>query len=308
MGESAAYESFVHPGMLAHSKPKKVVIFGAGAGGSIREVLKHKDVEQVVLVGVERNLVEFSKQHLQDWNDCSGVSCFDDSRVVMAEKFEFASAFDVAFVDLAYFASEYVNVALIADALTEKGVATFHISNDRPADLAVALPNGSRATNHRESQNGFITSLGQVGFAATREYAEKQVGFPEPRKYVVAFKSSETDATNWSRNEAEVNTEILRRTTPISGSSPFQFFDGAKMSSYSKYVDQKSLDCKALPSPLVCVSPHKQNQENVSPHQQNQENITDEENTCDGISGEMPACNFAAHLSSYPWKETLIVS
>jgi len=88
VGQAAAHESSVHPPMIAHNAPKRVVIFGAGLGASTREVLKHKSVEEVTVVGADRAMVGFSKQYLPEWSDCSyaskngkKVSCFDDNRV-----------------------------------------------------------------------------------------------------------------------------------------------------------------------------------------------------------------------------------
>ena len=88
VGQAAAHESFVHPPMLAHDSPKRVVIFGAGLGASTREVLKHKGVEEVTVVGVDKGMTDFARKYLPEWNDCSysnaygnKKSCFDDDRV-----------------------------------------------------------------------------------------------------------------------------------------------------------------------------------------------------------------------------------
>jgi len=88
VGQAAAHESSVHPPMIAHDSPKRVVIFGAGLGASTREVLKHRGVEEVTVVGADKAMVDFSKEYLPEWSDCSyasqngeTVSCFDDSRV-----------------------------------------------------------------------------------------------------------------------------------------------------------------------------------------------------------------------------------
>ena len=88
VGQAAAHESSVHPPMMAHDEPKRVVIFGAGLGASTREVLKHKSVEEVTVVGANKAMVDFSKQYLPEWSDCNyankygkKMSCFDDSRV-----------------------------------------------------------------------------------------------------------------------------------------------------------------------------------------------------------------------------------
>jgi spermidine synthase len=74
--------------MFVHNLPKRVLIFGAGAGASIREVLKHRSVEEVVVVGADRLLLKVAREYLQGWNDCSnldgsGSNCLDDPRVKM---------------------------------------------------------------------------------------------------------------------------------------------------------------------------------------------------------------------------------
>jgi spermidine synthase len=88
VGQAAAHESSVHPPMITHDAPKRVAIFGAGLGASTREVLKHKGVEEVTVIGADRIMVDFSKEYLPEWSDCSyankdgkKMSCFDDSRV-----------------------------------------------------------------------------------------------------------------------------------------------------------------------------------------------------------------------------------
>jgi S-adenosylmethionine decarboxylase proenzyme len=305
LGEAAAYESFVHPAMLAHAEPKKVLVFGAGAGASLREILKHTTVEQVAVVGADYGLLDFAREHLQDWNDCSHIgrakNCFDDARVKMVDSID-ADEYDVVLVDLE-FSSETMDhefFQTLTNSLSEEGVTVFHMSHERPADMAMILPNGSKHKEHHVQKSDFVTELASVGFAETREYREKQVGFPEPRNYVVAFKNS---ASNWGRNEAQVTREMLRRTAvTTAGDSSLEFFDGAKMSTYSQYSGhQSSLNCLASPTPLACAA-------SIADYQnQQQPNNTAEEKQCGG-SPELPACNFADYLQTYPWKDTHVVS
>lgn len=85
-GDAAYHESLVHPGMFAHPNPKRVAIIGGGEGATLREVLKHKTVEKVVMVEIDKQMVDLSKEHLPFWSDCSSfvgstVNCFDDPRV-----------------------------------------------------------------------------------------------------------------------------------------------------------------------------------------------------------------------------------
>ena len=118
MGEVVAYESLVHPSMLAHQHPESVLIVGAGIGATIREVLKHETVKNVVVIGVDSAIRELAKSSLAGWDDCSDLggsttkSCFDDPRVKVynndplswmmdgTSNNESKMTFDVAIVDL----------------------------------------------------------------------------------------------------------------------------------------------------------------------------------------------------------------
>lgn len=79
-------ESLVHPAMFAHSNPKRVAIVGGGEGATLREVLKHNTVENVVMIDIDEQMVKLSREYLPFWSDCSMIinanqSCFDDPRV-----------------------------------------------------------------------------------------------------------------------------------------------------------------------------------------------------------------------------------
>ena len=85
-GDSAHHEALVHPALFAHNNPHRVVIVGGGEGATLREVLKHKTVEEVIIVEIDELMVKTSRQYLTEWSDCSilegsTVSCFDDPRV-----------------------------------------------------------------------------------------------------------------------------------------------------------------------------------------------------------------------------------
>ena len=63
VGEESYHEVLVHPVMLAHPNPKRVLIIGGGDGGTLREVLRH-DVEKVTMVEIDEMVVEVSKIYL----------------------------------------------------------------------------------------------------------------------------------------------------------------------------------------------------------------------------------------------------
>ena len=58
------HESLVHPALISHAAPRKVLIIGGGDGGSAEEVLKHPSVEHVVLVELDDGVVRIAKKYL----------------------------------------------------------------------------------------------------------------------------------------------------------------------------------------------------------------------------------------------------
>ncbi|MBO8174290.1 MAG: polyamine aminopropyltransferase [Thermococcus sp.] len=99
-GEESYHEPLVHPALLAHPNPRKVLIIGGGDGGTLREVLKHKTVEKAVMVEIDEMVVEISKIYL-------GIDrgAFDDPRaeVIIGDGVEFVKntreKFDIIIVD-----------------------------------------------------------------------------------------------------------------------------------------------------------------------------------------------------------------
>ena len=94
-GEAAYHETLIHPSMFAHKNPKRVAIIGGGEGASLREVLKHKTVENVTMIEIDRIMVDVSRKYIPSWSDCSELegsaeSCFDDPRVEVQYRDAFA--------------------------------------------------------------------------------------------------------------------------------------------------------------------------------------------------------------------------
>ena len=69
--EHVYHETLVHPTMLAHPNPKRVYIGGGGEMATAREVLRHKSVEQCVMVDIDKVVVDFARTELQ--HDVVGV-------------------------------------------------------------------------------------------------------------------------------------------------------------------------------------------------------------------------------------------
>ncbi|RLF01269.1 MAG: spermidine synthase [Thermoprotei archaeon] len=77
--EKIYHEALVHPVMLTHDHPEKVLIIGGGEGATLREVLRHKTVKHVVMVDIDRELIELCKKYMPEWSQ----GAFDDPRVTL---------------------------------------------------------------------------------------------------------------------------------------------------------------------------------------------------------------------------------
>lgn len=58
------HDMIVHPALFTHPNPKKVLVIGGGDGGSIREIMKHPEVEQAVLCEIDGLVIEKSIEFL----------------------------------------------------------------------------------------------------------------------------------------------------------------------------------------------------------------------------------------------------
>ncbi len=67
--EGVYHEALVHPAMLTHPAPRRVLIMGGGEGATLREVLRHPTVTEVVMVDLDREFVDLCKEIIPEWAD-----------------------------------------------------------------------------------------------------------------------------------------------------------------------------------------------------------------------------------------------
>jgi spermidine synthase len=100
--EFVYHEALVHPSLVAHPAPRRALIAGGGEGATLREVLRHPDVERVVMVDIDGELVDLCREHLAEMHQ----GAFDDPRAeviigdALAYLREHDETFDVIVVDL----------------------------------------------------------------------------------------------------------------------------------------------------------------------------------------------------------------
>ena len=141
--EFVYHEALVQPCMIAHPGPRVVFVAGGGEGATIREVLRHRSVEKVVMVDIDREVVEVCKKYLPNHHQGS----FDDPRLELihddALKYleETPQRFDVAIIDVpdpleagpAYLLFTQEFYRLLQSRLTERGLMVAQSGPTGPA-------------------------------------------------------------------------------------------------------------------------------------------------------------------------------
>ncbi len=94
------HEMIAHVPLFVHPEPRRVLVIGGGDGGTVREILKHRSVERVVMVEIDGMVVDACREHLPS------VGCdFDDPRFELRieDGVEYVAAanerFDIVIVD-----------------------------------------------------------------------------------------------------------------------------------------------------------------------------------------------------------------
>lgn len=60
------HEAMAHIPLFTHTAPRRVVIIGGGDCGTLREVLKHPEVERVVQVEIDERVTRLAEQHFPE--------------------------------------------------------------------------------------------------------------------------------------------------------------------------------------------------------------------------------------------------
>jgi spermidine synthase len=147
--EPLYHEALIHPGVMLHGGPKRVLVAGAGEGSSMRELLRHPCVESILTVDLDREVVEACREHLPTWH----AGSFDDPKVELRyEDIQDTLAkskdgeYDMIVLDITDPVEEGPSVDLftvrfyseVARVLADDGIVTMQCGELDPADMRVA--------------------------------------------------------------------------------------------------------------------------------------------------------------------------
>lgn len=173
------HETLIQPAMILHPAPKSAMIVGGGEGAVLREILRHPTIEQIVMVDIDREVVELCKEYLPEWHQGS----FYDPKVKLhymdARKYlkKTDECFDIIFMDLTeplddgpsylLFTKEFYRI--VSDRLADDGIIALQAGsfNPRLIECHAAICN-TLATSfpYVRSYSSFIPSYDAVwGFA-----------------------------------------------------------------------------------------------------------------------------------------------
>lgn len=280
-GEAAYHETLVHPAMFSNPNPEYVAIIGGGEGATLREVLKHKTVKQVIMIEIDKGMVDMSRKYLPEWSYCgnlvgSTASCFDDPRVTVyyqdavkwfidqyspEKESREGPALDVIIMDALdpgdnvdfsdiLFNNEPFSNAMY-NSLNEEGVFVAQTG------ISISLDDPS-AMNSRE-KHGYLfkNALQKAGFKTIKEYEDSHGNFQGVWSFFAAF-TSPSSKMRWHANEAEINLAIKKRIIPTkAGKSPLIYFDAATMKIYEYTSRAHEVNfCRTKPDAYGCQQNH----------------------------------------------------
>ncbi len=96
------HESLVHPALLVHENPRHIAVLGAGDGGAAREALKHATVEEILMIELDKMVIDICREYLPEIHQ--GVFDSNKLHLIIEDARNYMTMcdkkFDVIIVDL----------------------------------------------------------------------------------------------------------------------------------------------------------------------------------------------------------------
>jgi len=209
--EHIYHDALVHPAMLMHPEPRRVLVIGGGEGATLREVLRHPCVEQAVMVDIDEEVVALCKEHLPQWHrgsfdDPRTLLLYMDARLYLEEN---ESRFDVIISDIPEPVEEgparrlftWQFYRLVKERLLEGGV--------------LALQGGDFNYVFVEAHNAIYNTIRQV-MPSVYSYRAYVPSFNTEWSFAVAFRDGNTNIFS----PADIERRIAERKLNLS------YYDG----------------------------------------------------------------------------------
>lgn len=127
--ERLYHELLVHPVMLSHPNPRRVLVVGGGDGGAVREVLRHRP-DRVDMIDIDPEVLTLCQRHLPQVS----AGAFDDPRLTVTH----------ADASAALRARQHIYDVVIVDCNSATGPATPLFDGPFYAAVTAALRPGGR--------------------------------------------------------------------------------------------------------------------------------------------------------------------
>jgi len=200
--ESIYHESLVHPALMTHQNPQKVLIIGGGEGATLREVLRHDCVKKAMMVDIDKQLVRLCQEYLPEWS--SGAFSDPRTKVFFGNALNYVDKcrqkFDVIISDLTEPIEKGPSVNLFTEEFFRKAS---QIMSD---DGVFVLQAGSTDIRYNQFFSSCSRTLEQV-FPVVRPYWTFMFSFYSPWGFVMA--SRKQDPLNW--DEKTIASRIKNR-------------------------------------------------------------------------------------------------
>lgn len=253
--------------MFAHPSPESVAIIGGGEGAALLEVLRHKSVDKVTMIELDRRVVEVAREYMPELSNCTDVvgstpNCFDDPRakIMYADAFKYFTEkqpkgeYDVLVIDAKdpEEHDEYTDPSVInalISSLTPNGVMAVYIG----IAPSILDPRADKGVNPKREL--LINNLEKnPDVASIHIYEEAHSGHWEPLAFLVACRDVSC-RRRWYAETDEVDYQIYERIGGTkSGNPSLVHFDGATQRSF--WVPPRaweSIYCHREPTPFECA-------------------------------------------------------
>jgi spermidine synthase len=173
------HEMISHVPLCLHPNPRRIVVIGGGDGGTVREILKHKDVEEVILCEIDGMVIDVSKKFFPQVADCLNPGFDPRVKVRVGDGVAFMKELKKE-VDL-----------ILVDSTDPIGPGEGLFSREFYRDVAGALRQGGVMAAQSESPWFTKEALGRI-------HRNINGGFKHQRSYVAPIPTYPRGSWSWT--------------------------------------------------------------------------------------------------------------